>query len=632
MPPSRPYASMSLNELKELVAETNDRTVWRRVLDHVVEVRTTRAARRYEAELRAKLGEAPSDGGTARPAATGAISHPTPTSLPQVQDELPLVRERTPPRARAQDVAPGFAPTPQQQEAVDAFMTGGSLKIAAFAGAGKTSTLKLMSRTRDGRGLYLAFNSRTAEEAGAEFPSDVDCRTTHSLAARAVRGRHRFARPKMFGKIGAMQLASVMNLQPLKLDSSVTLTPPQQAFLFLATVRRFCQSADAAIDASHVQTTPRLLGLKPETQANVRSWVETEAATLWSRMTNASDDIPLGHDGYLKLWALGHPILDYDYVLLDEAQDTNPVVLNVLTAQATQMVYVGDKHQQIYEWRGAVNAMERIDTDCETALTQSFRFGAVIANAASAVLRALGEQRPVEGNANRQSQIAEAGLADALLARTNATVIKETLAAIDSGKRPFIVGGTTELKRMVGDVFNLLRGEPGSHPDFFGFKNWDEVVTFAETDEGESLRPFVMLVQANNGPGRLYAAITGSERDASNANLAISTAHKAKGCEWDKVELASDFSASLSEDEPIPVSEARLFYVAMTRAKQCLIVEPSLLAAFTGSRRFASGDRARRERARAQPGFGDAARRPPATPLSAPVPDFATQVWPAGMF
>jgi hypothetical protein len=616
---------MSLNELKQLVAETNDRTIWQGVLDHVVQVRKTRAARLYETELRAKFGQASGSASAARPP-------PAPPGAPRrhqqstVQEQLPLVRERTRPRARAQTGGASFPPTAQQQDAVDAFMSGGSLKISAFAGAGKTSTLKLMARAREGRGLYLAFNSRTAEEASGDFPADVDCRTTHSFARRAVQSRYRFPNQQMFGKIGAMQLASVMNLQPLKLDNVVTLTPPQQAFLFLATVRKFCQSSDGAIAATHVLTTPRLLGLKPETQASVRSWVESEAQTLWGRMANAADEMPLGHDGYLKLWALDHPILDYEYVLLDEAQDTNPVVLSVLKEQNTQMVYVGDRHQQIYEWRGAINAMEEIETERETALTQSFRFGPAIASAATAVLRALGEARSVEGNTQRESRISAAGTADAILARTNAAVIKETLAAIDAGKRPLIVGGTKELKRLVGDVFQLMRGEPGSHPDFFGFKNWDEVVAFAETDEGESLRPFVMLVQANNGPGKLYAAINGSETDPEKANLSISTAHKAKGSEWDTVELANDFSASLSEDQPIPISEARLFYVAMTRAKRTLIVEPSLLEAFTGARRFTTADRARRSRPYAQP---EGVRAPRASPT--PNVDLS-QEWPAGMF
>ena len=49
------------------------------------------------------------------------------------------------------------------------------------------------------------------------------------------------------------------------------------------------------------------------------------------------------------------------------------------------MIYVGDKYQQIYEWRGAVNAMEQIATNHSTYLTTSFRFGQVIATTASTV-------------------------------------------------------------------------------------------------------------------------------------------------------------------------------------------------------------------------------------------------------
>ncbi|MDH2406059.1 UvrD-helicase domain-containing protein [Bradyrhizobium sp. SSUT18] len=75
--------------------------------------------------------------------------------------------------------------------------------------------------------------------------------------------------------------------------------------------------------------------------------------------------MPLGHDGYLKLWALSSHAIAADFILLDEAQDTNPVVLDVLRKQPAQMIYVGDKYQQIYEWRGAVNAMEKIETQAD---------------------------------------------------------------------------------------------------------------------------------------------------------------------------------------------------------------------------------------------------------------------------
>ena len=60
------------------------------------------------------------------------------------------------------------------------------LKIAAFAGTGKTSTLTFMAKSRTSSGLYLAFNKAIATEAKQKFPKTVDCRTTHSLAYRSV--------------------------------------------------------------------------------------------------------------------------------------------------------------------------------------------------------------------------------------------------------------------------------------------------------------------------------------------------------------------------------------------------------------------------------------------------------------
>ena len=127
------------------------------------------------------------------------------------------------------------------------------------------------------------------------------------------------------------------------------------------------------------------------------------ARSLWSRMTDCEDPAPLGHDGYLKFWSLGNPELPFDFIMLDEAQDTNPVALSVLRKQACQMVYVGDRHQQIYEWRGAINAMEEIETDSVSELTLSFRFGRAIAEAASRVLSRLGEHHPLRGNDEIQS-------------------------------------------------------------------------------------------------------------------------------------------------------------------------------------------------------------------------------------
>ena len=81
----------------------------------------------------------------------------------------------------------------------------------------------------------------------------------------------------------------------------------------------------------------------------------------------------LGHDGYLKLWSLASPELPYNFILLDEAQDTNDAVLSVLQKERNRVVYIGDRYQQIYSWRGAINAMSKVGDAHFTTLTQSFR-------------------------------------------------------------------------------------------------------------------------------------------------------------------------------------------------------------------------------------------------------------------
>ena len=47
----------------------------------------------------------------------------------------------------------------------------------------------------------------------------------------------------------------------------------------------------------------------------------------------------------------------YDVLLWDEAQDMNPAMLDVFLKQFKPKLVVGDSHQQIYRFRGAVDAL-----------------------------------------------------------------------------------------------------------------------------------------------------------------------------------------------------------------------------------------------------------------------------------
>lgn len=564
MPPRpRPYFQLSTQQLADLASSASPT-----ILDEIryeLSHRKGRAARRLAEEL----FDEPS-----------VPSAPTPRRISgtregQATSQIPRPRLGS---------RPTYRPTDEQMDAIDKFRGGATLKISAFAGSGKTSTLQFLSNENLKRGVYLAFNKSIAAEARARFPSHVDCRTTHSIAVRYVRGLRSYSRSKLFDAIHARELAHILSLSDHHVDSHTILTPVQQAYLILQTIRRFCNSADREINSGHVDLQGRLRAAIEPVRAATASWVASQSAAVWKRMIDAEDPIPMGHDGYLKLWSLSEPVFDYHYVFVDEAQDTNPAVLNVFRNQkTTQMIYVGDRHQQIYEWRMAVNAMSEIPTELSTSLTQSFRFGVEIAVAANRILKLLGEHKSLRGFDGIDSTITNNDNARAILARTNATVIAECLKALERDRKPHIVGGTTDLKQLLRDVDSLMRETPGQRPEFFGFTNWHQVIDFAATDEGEPLRSFVTLVQSN-GTGRLWAAVLNVTAEEDEADVVISTAHKGKGREWPSVRIADDFAACQSDGSSIPEAELRLFYVAITRAREELSIDPELLRAFSSGR------------------------------------------------
>jgi superfamily I DNA/RNA helicase len=469
--------------------------------------------------------------------------------------------------------------TDEQGYAVDLFKTSKTLKISAFAGTGKTSTLVSVAKSTPKKGLYLAFNKSIAAEASGKFPRSVDCRTMHSLAFRAIPSAYRGNTAKLTNALHPNQVAQLLEIEEIWVGN-ITLKPRSLAFLTAKTVQRFCQTGDDELQVGHVHLTGKLESLEVKYQEEFKDYLAKLAAHLWDRMLDPASEAPLGHDGYLKLWSLSKPQLNYDFLLLDEAQDTNEAVLSVLRLQDSQLTLVGDRHQQIYEWRGAINAMASVETEAEAVLTRSFRFGDPIAAAATSILKALGETRIVVGDPTKETRIAADGQTRTTLCRTNSGVIAVVIDALSENRSPHVVGGVRELTRLLEDVSKLKRSIPAECPEFFGFIDWAEVVDFAGSDEGESLRSFVNLV-AGYGESHLIKKLQSVSRDEERSDVIISTGHKAKGREWDSVTLYSDFDLRMNKDiPPKPVlnqEEARLLYVAATRARHLLVV-PARLA------------------------------------------------------
>ena len=68
-------------------------------------------------------------------------------------------------------------------------------------------------------------------------------------------------------------------------------------------------------------------------------------------------------------------------------------ITDILLSQPQGKILVGDPHQQIYSFRGAVNAMENVQADTIFYLTQSFRFGPEISHIAASCLEVLKSEK-----------------------------------------------------------------------------------------------------------------------------------------------------------------------------------------------------------------------------------------------
>ncbi len=463
-----------------------------------------------------------------------------------------------------------FQLTDEQAHARELFLAGDSLAIEAGAGTGKTSTLVALAEARPGDfGQYVAFNKAIVVESSGKFPQWVNCSTAHSLAWRAIMDPWRKRRINSSVRMPSWDKAKVLGLTSLTLGDK-TLRDSQLAGIVMRAVERFCQSADPEPTSRHVpyvdgidepdETGRRTFGYNRQLADYLAPYVRK----AWADVTTPDGSLPYDHAYYLKEWQLSGPKIETDYILFDEAQDANPVMVAIVAEQThAQLVWVGDSQQQIYGFTGAINALANVPADRRAFLTQSFRFGPAIADVANVVLDSLGAELRLRGYEPIDSEVGAVPEPDTILARTNATAIRSLLDAQRLGKRVHLVGGGKEILSFARAAEKLMQGRRVEHPDLACFADWGEVRDYVRNDEqGDELRLMVTLVD-DFGTGSIIRALSDTAKE-KDADLIVSTAHKAKGREWRRVQLAGDFPNEPKDEE------LRLLYVAATRAQHRL--------------------------------------------------------------
>lgn len=468
--------------------------------------------------------------------------------------------------------------TDEQRAVVEA--EAGRIKVVALAGTGKSTTLKHFAAARPGeRMLYAAFNAAVARETGATFPRNVQARTWHSLAFGAV-GRHY---KHKLGNLRARELEEI-GIEGLDYrDSFVRYRAMKHA---IDTAGAFFQSAAREIGPEHlpVELTDPSRGMDVDGVIK-NEYVVAAAEILVKRMLDPEDPMPIPHDGYLHEWAMGSPELPFDRILLDEAQDTNPVCLHVLLNQRrAKSVFVGDPYQAIYAWRGAVDAMSA-EADAVLPLTGSFRFDDRVASWGNLVLEWI--EAPAGLRLRGLARHTGIETETAAVTRTNSALFSYAADLVQAkGRRAVIefLGGIRGYRmEEIEDAYQFWKGERPRRGLLKLFPDFDEFSSYADVTDDNELKARVRIVEKyKDSLPRLLHQIRSAAARTGRADLVLSTCHKAKGQEWANVMMGDDFQ-KLFDEEGEPISfpdelarsahpervreEANLLYVAATRAK-----------------------------------------------------------------
>ena len=428
-----------------------------------------------------------------------------------------------------------FSLTEEQQIVVDYTKTakdGELLLIDSVAGSGKTSLLKAVAESMDvNNGLYLAYNKAIATSSQDKFPSSVDCRTTHSLAYRAI--------------VVPMKL-KVGFFGPRQVTEKLSYGDKQ---LLADDIRQFCLSSYTSY----------------EEFADEMGFANTVLATKYLNQM-AQGTIECTHDFYLKAFhmslkdgSINCPT--YDLLMLDEAGDLNEVTLEIFRLIPAKLkIAVGDPHQNIYTFNHTINCFERLEGEGTTfKLSKSFRVPEHIAKPLEAFCnKYLNPDMVFEGIADTDADVKTRGY----ISRTNTGLINK-LIELNNQKVPY---GLVRQAKEVFKVSLMVAGlkyqgkiyDPAYKHVQESVDDWHENkdnvrLTYStvlgylkhEFAEDLSLMQAINLVMSH-GKGAIFEAYAEAKNhENKKQDFMLMTAHSSKGLEFDEVTISPDLNNSI---------------------------------------------------------------------------------------
>ena len=485
-------------------------------------------------------------------------------------------------------------PTEEQEEISEGFVDlrdGETLKAIAFAGAGKTTTLKDCAIKRKQRGIYLAFNQSIAEEARNKLGrTKCDAKTMHGLAFGAMRD--------IMDKPAQLNAKTIIESEVMNRFHIPTLKgwgAYRVAAAASRTMAAFAASDGEQFDVKHAESAliealgdPDFIASEEKSEL-VRDTIEKLSEPLkliaeryW---VDCMEQGLFSHDMYLKMIDINDDLRHrafarYKYLMIDEAQDINPVQRSIITKTGLPILAVGDPYQQIYSWRGAENALQQLPGK-ELYLTKSFRFGDNIATVARHILASIPgggpEQQLVGGGPGDVSK--HEGPQGAVICRTNIGMLDEAIKYLNKGYR-------VQVDNVQGLLIDALSAQALHNgdtdkvksPELKQFDTWEELEVAAEEGADPGLLKLVNLVRTHRIPD--VERLANHQKNVSETpQIVVYTGHRSKGLEFPAVQLGDDWpdinsmkarykAAEMKSEKHVTLAREAFntLYVASTRA------------------------------------------------------------------
>jgi hypothetical protein len=469
-------------------------------------------------------------------------------------------------------------PTLEQQEALDLCSEG--ILVNSFAGTGKTTFSGQVAEKLGYRNtLYTAFLRENASDAKARVTTQAF--TQDSLAFNFALKQSPFKNsidPKLSRQQSDAGAIQILLGLPTKIDIGGKVVKSYVlSRLIQDTVNNFCNSVESDFSIMHVP----MQVFSSQSALQILDWAKSYWEFLISRQHHEKHIIKFSH--LMKFWAMSPSIqLPYEFknIIVDEAQDTNGAFYQVMKNHIDRnFVVIGDRHQQLFQWRGAVNTMNMFELP-NKSLTMSHRFGQRIAEVANNVL-ARHTQPPKEvirGNKNLDSKIVYYHPNDAfpvdvgaILTRTRTEIISIAKSELEQGHAISVKTEFGSIRFLCQNIMALAHNKHHQlmHPMIARCYTLSNLETELESSpDGDIFFALKLYKKFGDEILKIIDQVESLNQPESKSTRLISTTHALKGREWDAIVIASYFMYLVDSPNVQLDDELCILYVAVTRAKK----------------------------------------------------------------